>query len=154
MKAATQIPPMRIALHQPGIAANFGNILRSCACFGVPLDVIEPTGFPLAAKDVRRAAMDYGAEVEMVRHVNWEAFRPKPGRTVLFTVQGATPLPGFAFAPGDRLVFGNESSGVPDAVHASVDARVVIPIRGRSLNLSNAVAIALFEGLRQTGGLP
>ncbi|WP_298915872.1 tRNA (cytidine(34)-2'-O)-methyltransferase [uncultured Algimonas sp.] len=145
---------MQIALHTPGIAANFGNILRSCACFGVPLSVIEPTGFPLAAKDVRRAAMDYGADVDLIRHANWDAFAPLSGRTVLFTTRAAQPLQDFAFAPTDRLVFGNESSGVPDAVHEACDARVVIPIRGRSLNLSNAVAIALFEALRQTGGLP
>lgn len=144
---------MRIALHQPGIAANFGNILRSCACFGVPLDVIEPTGFPLATKDVRRAAMDYGAQVDLTRYPTWDKFAALPGRTVLLTTRGATALPDFTFEPDDRLVFGNESSGVPETVHAACDERVVIPIRGRSLNLSNAVAITLFEALRQTGGL-
>ena len=142
---------MRIVLHQPGIAANFGNILRSCACFGVPLSVIEPTGFPLATKDVRRAAMDYGAEVDLTRHATWDAYRTGSARRVLFTTRGAQPLTDFAFQPNDHLVFGNESSGVPDAVHEDCDARVVIPIQGRSLNLSNTVAIALFEALRQRG---
>ncbi|MEM7729818.1 MAG: tRNA (cytidine(34)-2'-O)-methyltransferase [Pseudomonadota bacterium] len=145
---------MHVTLHQPGIAANFGNILRTCACFGVPLSVIEPTGFPLSAKDVRRAAMDYGAAVEVGRHATWEAYRDAlPGRRVLFTTRGAERLDRFAFQPGDHLVFGNESAGAPDAVHKDCEARVAIPIRGRSLNLSNSVAIALFEALRQLDGL-
>lgn len=141
---------MRITLYQPGIAANFGNILRSCACFNVPLSVIEPLGFPLATKDVRRAAMDYGGEVDLTRYPTWALYKEQPGRRVLFTTKGATPLTDFIFEPGDHLVFGNESAGVPDTVHADCDARVVIPIQGRSLNLSNTVAIALFETLRQT----
>ncbi|MGJ8558830.1 MAG: tRNA (cytidine(34)-2'-O)-methyltransferase [Litorimonas sp.] len=141
---------MRIVLYQPGIAANFGNILRSCACFKVPLSVIEPLGFPLATKDVRRAAMDYGGAVDLTRHATWDNYKEQPGRRVLFTTKGADPLTGFTFKPGDHLVFGNESAGVPNAVHADCDARVVIPIQGRSLNLSNTVAIALFETLRQT----
>lgn len=144
---------LRITLYQPGIAANFGNILRSCACFGVPLSVIEPTGFPLATKDVRRAAMDYGAEVDLTRHATWDDYRKTAGRTVLFSTKGATPLDQFEFQPGDHLVFGNESAGVPAQVHADCDARVVIPIQGRSLNLSNSVAIGLFEALRQRHGL-
>ena len=141
---------MRITLYQPGIAANFGNILRSCACFDVPLSVIEPLGFPLATKDVRRAAMDYGGEVDLTRHPTWEHYKAHPGRRVLFTTKGATSLTEFIFEPGDHLVFGNESAGVPDVVHHDCDRRVVIPIQGRSLNLSNTVAIALFETLRQT----
>lgn len=144
---------MRITLYQPGIAANFGNILRSCACFQVPLSVIEPLGFPLATKDVRRAAMDYGGEVDLTRHPTWTQYKEQPGRRVLFTTKGADPLTDFIFEPGDHLVFGNESAGVPDAVHEDCDARVVIPIQGRSLNLSNTVAIALFESLRQTRAL-
>lgn len=144
---------MRIVLYQPGIAANFGNILRSCACFQVPLCVIEPLGFPLATKDVRRAAMDYGSAVDLVRHPTWTHYKQTPGRRVLFTTKGAEPLTNFVFHPDDHLVFGNESAGVPDTVHADCDARVVVPIHGRSLNLSNTVAIALFETLRQSQGL-
>lgn len=144
---------MRIVLYQPGIAANFGNILRSCACFNVPLSVIEPLGFPLATKDVRRAAMDYGGEVDLTRHPTWDRYKELPGRRVLFTTKGAEPLTGFKFNPDDQLVFGNESAGVPDTVHNDCDARVVIPIQGRSLNLSNTVAIALFESLRQSRSL-
>ena len=143
----------RIVLYQPGIAANFGNILRSCACFNVPLSVVEPTGFPLATKDVRRAAMDYGAEVDLTRHATWDDYKSIARRTVLFTTKGATSLDKFEFQSGDHLLFGNESAGVPDQVHEDCDARVVIPIQGRSLNLSNSVAIGLFEALRQRQGL-
>ncbi len=143
---------MRVVLHQPEIAGNFGNILRTCACFGLPLSVIEPLGFPLARKDVRRAAMDYGARVELSRHPSWADYAASPARRVLFTTRGAAPLTGFAFEPGDHLVFGSESSGVPDAVHAACDVAVLIPLAAgaRSLNLSNAVAIAAWEALRQT----
>lgn len=144
---------MRIILYQPGIAANFGNILRSAACFDVPVGVIEPLGFPLAQKDVRRAAMDYGREVTLNRHANWDQYAAHGRRRVLFTTKGATQLDEFSFRPDDDLIFGNESRGVPEPVHAACDARVVIPIAGRSLNLSNSVAIALFEALRQTSGL-
>lgn len=140
---------MRIVLHQPGIAANFGNILRSAACFGVPVSVIEPLGFPLARKDIRRAAMDYGQDVTVTRHPSWDAYKDAPIRRVLFTTKGADRLDRFTFAPGDHLVFGNESRGVPEDVHGDCEARVFIPIQGRSLNLSNSVAIALFEALRQ-----
>lgn len=144
---------MRIVLHQPEIAANFGNILRSCACFGVPLSIIEPTGFPLSAKDVRRAAMDYGAQVVLDRHASWSKYRETDlaSRRVLLTTQGAIPLTEFRFRPDDHLVFGSESSGVPPQVHKMCDARIVIPLRPgtRSLNLSNTVAITLFETLRQ-----
>ena len=145
----------RIVLFQPEIAANFGNILRSCACFGARLSVIEPLGFPLAAKDVRRAAMDYGRDVDLTRHATWDTYIQDhaAARRVLFTTQGATPLGDFVFDAGDHLVFGRESAGVPEAVHASAAHRVVIPLAAgaRSLNLSNTVAIALFEALRQTG---
>ena len=148
---------MRIVLHQPEIAGNLGNILRTCACFGLPLSIIEPLGFPLAAKDVRRAAMDYGRAVELTRHASWDAYRmASSARRILFTTKGAERLDRFAFRPGDHIVFGSESGGAPGAVHAACDARVAIPLStgARSLNLSNAVALAAWEALRQTAGLP
>ena len=154
---------MDVTLYQPDIAQNLGAIMRSCACFDVALSVIEPCGFPLTAKGIRKAAMDYGAPEALTRHKNWDTFQnrdesanPPRRRTVLFTTRGATPLPDFQFQRGDTLLFGRESAGVPDHVHDSVDARVIIPIAAgaRSFNLSNSVAIALFEALRQTGGLP
>lgn len=146
---------MRIVLHQPEIAANFGNILRSSACFDVPVSVIEPLGFTLATRDVRRAAMDYGRQVDLTRHADWGHYvAEQAGRRILFTTRGAERLDDFAFSQHDHLIFGSESAGAPDAVHAACAHRVLIPISGRSLNLSNAVAIALFEALRQTRGLP
>jgi len=102
--------------------------------------------------------MDYGEAAEVVRHDGWEAFRSgrAPGRLVLFTTRAAEPFQRFAFEPADVLLFGRESAGVPEAVHAAADARLVIPIRPetRSLNVVAAAAMALGEALRQTGGFP
>lgn len=149
---------MRLALYQPDIPQNAGAVIRLAACFGTPLDIIEPCGFPLGDRGLRRAAMDYAARALLQRHASWEAFlaAPPPGRLVLFTTQGATPLPAFVFAAADTLLFGRESAGVPAAVHARADARVAIPIRAetRSLNVALAAAIGLSEALRQTGQYP
>lgn len=149
---------MKVILYQPDMAGNLGAVMRSCACFGVELEVIEPCGFPLTAKAIRKAAMDYGAPETLNRHRSWEEFEENEdaGRLVLFTTKGATPLTDFEFRPDDRLLFGRESAGVPDAVHSAADARVVIPIAkdARSFNLATSVAIAAFEGLRQVESLP
>lgn len=150
---------MRLALFQPDIPQNLGAAMRLAACMGVPLDVIEPCGFPLSDAAIRRAALDYGGLGEVVRHTGWTAFRGAggpPRRLVLFTTRGATPLPGFAFTAEDTLLFGRESAGVPDEVHAAADAHVVIPLApgARSLNVVTAAAMALGEALRQTGGFP
>lgn len=149
---------MKIVLYQPDIAGNLGAAMRLCACFDVPLEVIEPCGFPLTAKALRRTAMDYGAPETLVRHTTWDAFIESkgPGRLILLTTKGAVPLPGFTFKSDDILLFGRESAGVPDNVHAASDGRVIIPIAedARSLNLVTSASIALFEALRQTGGLP
>ena len=149
---------VKIVLYQPDIAGNLGAAMRLCACFGAPLEVIEPCGFPLTAKALRRTAMDYGAPETLLRHKNWEAFEAArgAGRYVLFTTKGATSLPEFTFQPDDNLIFGRESAGVPEHVNAAANARVIIPMakNARSLNLANSASIALFEALRQTGGLP
>ncbi|MGB0907422.1 MAG: tRNA (cytidine(34)-2'-O)-methyltransferase [Maricaulaceae bacterium] len=153
---------MDVILYQPDIAQNLGAIMRSCACFGVPLSVIEPCGFPITAKGLRRTAMDYGAPETLGRYKSWDNFNasdesgPQTGRKILLTTKGATPLTDFAFRPDDRLIFGRESAGVPDEVHAAMDERIIIPIAegARSFNLSVSVAIALYEALRQTGELP
>jgi len=148
---------MHVTLYQPDIAANLGAIMRTCACFGIDLSVIEPCGFPLTEKSLRRAAMDYGDSAALQRFASWDAFQDAPrGRTVLLTTKGAMPLPDFTFQPSDTLLFGRESAGVPENVHAAVDARVIIPMAAgaRSLNLSNSVAVTLFEALRQTENLP
>ncbi|MBX9617317.1 MAG: tRNA (cytidine(34)-2'-O)-methyltransferase [Caulobacteraceae bacterium] len=145
---------MRLALFQPAIPQNVGACIRLSACFGVELHVIEPTGFAFDDRAMKRAALDYGPLSHMTRHTDWEAFRASRGvsRLVLFTTRGATALTEFSFRPDDTLLFGSETSGVPDSVHAVADARVVIPIRpeARSLNLSVSAGIGLFEALRQT----
>ena len=148
---------MNITLYQPEIAGNLGSIMRSCACFGVGLSLVEPCGFPLGDKRMRRAAMDYDVPGGLKTHQNWDQVRAgAKGRLVLMTTKGATPLQDFEFQPNDCVVFGAEGSGVPEFVHQSVDARIVIPMAegARSLNLSNSVAITLFEALRQTCDLP
>ena len=151
---------MRLALFQPDIPQNLGAALRLGACLGVPVDVIEPCGFPLSDAGVRRAAMDYGALADLRRHASWADFLQCPerraGRLLLFTTKGALPLHGFEFRTGDTLLFGRESSGAPDEVHAVAQARLFIPLApgARSLNLTVSAAIALSEALRQTNGFP
>jgi tRNA (cytidine/uridine-2'-O-)-methyltransferase len=151
---------MRLALFQPDIPQNLGAALRLGACLGVPVDVIEPCGFPLSDAGVRRAAMDYGALADLRRHASWADFLAAPerkaGRLLLFTTKGAAPLHGFEFREGDTLIFGRESSGAPDEVHAAADARLFIPLMpgARSLNLTVSAAIALSEALRQINGFP
>lgn len=151
---------MRLALFQPDIPQNLGAALRLGACLGVPVDVIEPCGFPLSDRAVARAAMDYAAKAEVTRHASWAGFRADPlraqGRIVLFTTRAAAPYHSFAFRPGDVLLMGRESAGVPDEVHAAADARLYIPLVPgvRSLNVVTAAAIALAEALRQTNGFP
>lgn len=151
---------MRIALFQPGIPQNVGAAIRLSACFGVGLDVIEPCSFPLDDKSLKRAALDYGPLTQLVRHDSWETFLQAPGRAqgrlLLFTTKGATPFHRFSFEHGDTLLFGNESRGAPEEVHARAEGRIVIPIRPetRSMNLATTAAMALGEALRQTGGFP
>jgi tRNA (cytidine/uridine-2'-O-)-methyltransferase len=151
---------MRLALFQPDIPQNVGAALRLGACLGVPVDVIEPCGFPLSDAGVRRAAMDYGALADLKRHAGWTDFLESPeraqGRLILFTTKGSGPLHDFAFRPGDTLLFGRESAGAPPEVHAAADERLFIPLRpgARSLNLTVSAAIALSEALRQTDGFP
>ena len=151
---------MRLALFQPDIPQNLGAAIRLGACLGVPVDVIEPCGFPLSDRAVHRAAMDYAAHAEVVRHASWLEFLDNPasraGRLLLFTTRGAEPHHAFAYRPGDILLFGRESAGAPDDVHAAADARLYIPLTpsARSLNVVTAAAIALSEALRQTNGFP
>jgi len=148
---------LRIALHQPDIAGNVGTILRLAACLDVAVDLIEPMGFAFGDRSLTRAGLDYAAHAQVIRHADWAAFEAQvPGRIVLMTTQGSTRLDAARFEPGDTLLMGAESSGVPAHVHARADLRVHIPlVRGRrSLNVAVATAIALGEALRQTGGWP
>lgn len=149
---------MLLALFQPDIPQNLGAALRLGACMGVPVHVIEPCGFPLSDKAIRRAAMDYGEPADVVRHAGWSDFRAAKGsaRIVLFSTKAAQPLHEFAFRPDDILLFGRESLGVPDDVHDAADARVFIPLTPgrRSLNVTVSAAIGLSEALRQTDQFP
>ena len=153
-------PPMRVALFQPDIAGNVGTIIRLAACFSVPLDIVMPCGFPASDRQLKRAAMDYGGHADIRRHPNADAFfascAKDGGRVVLLTSHGDTPLPDARFEPGDTLLLGSESAGVPEDVHARVDARIRIPMAEgfRSLNIAVAAGIALSEALRQTGLYP
>ena len=151
---------MRLALFEPDIPQNLGAFIRLSACLGIPLDLIEPCGFPVDDKRIRRAAMDYYDLATIVRHPSWAAFRRghldarPPGRLVLLSTAGAVPLPEATFRADDILLLGRESAGVPAEVHAAADLRVRIPLRpgARSLNVALAAAMVLIEGLRQTQG--
>ena len=124
---------MRLALHQPDQAGNVGTIMRLAACLGVPLDVIEPCGFPWGDKALKRAGMDYAEIANVTRHGDWDAFEAQlEGRLVLFTTAGAVRLPEARFEVGDILLFGSESRGVPTEVHERAHLRVRIPqVAGR-----------------------
>ncbi len=152
---------MQIALYQPDQAGNFGAIIRLCACFGVPLTVIEPCGFPLTHKALKRAALDYAVPVEIKRHQNWEEFYTSVStnphrRIVLLTTKGASSCTDFHYQKDDILLFGQESLGVPKHIHNTVHARIYIPLMAntRALNLAQSCAIALYDGLHKTNQLP
>ena len=148
---------MRIALYQPDIAGNVGAILRTAACLGLGVDLIEPMGFAWSDKALARAGMDYVGSVDVVRHADWDSFAAQvSGRIVLLTTRGAVRLHDAKFRNDDILLMGSEGAGVPDEVHARSDARVVIPMRAgmRSLNISVSAGIVAAEALRQTGGWP
>jgi len=148
---------LRIALYQPDIAGNTGTILRFAACLGLGVDIIEPAGFPLSDKALKRAGMDYLEMAALTRHIDWNAFedwRKKDGRRlVLLSTKATTPYTSFSFADGDILLFGRESAGVPDAVHQAADARLTIPMQGaaRSINVALSVAMVAGEAIRQLG---
>lgn len=149
---------IRLAAFQPDIAQNLGSMIRTCACLGVGLDVIEPCGFPFSVKALRRAAMDYADIAEIFRHDDWEAFVAGMGATrggsrlVLLSTHGTTPYWGFGFTSRDVLLVGRESAGVPQKVVARADEVVTIPMPGggRSLNVAVAAGMVLSEALRQT----
>ena len=149
---------MRIALYEPDIPQNTGTILRLCACLGLEAHIIEPAGFPTTDRAFRRAGMDYLDHVQLTRHATWDVFeawrRERALRLVLFTTRGERGYLDYRFAGDDVLLFGRESAGVPDDVHAAADARLIIPMRPglRSLNVAMSCAMALGEALRQTGG--
>ena len=152
---------MRLALYEPDIPQNAGSLMRLGACLGIGVDIIEPCGFLLSDRNFRRAGMDYLQHADIRRYESWSRFRDNfsansRGRLVLLTTRGLTAYTDFAFSADDTLMVGRESAGAPDAVHASADARLVIPLLPglRSLNVAQAAAMVLGEALRQTGGFP
>ena len=150
---------MRIALYQPDIPQNTGNIFRLGACMGVAVDIIEPTGFVFDDKKFRRSAMDYIDHLEYKKHNDWQHFyqwiKENKFRLILMTTKSEDSLYNFEFRSSDILLFGRESAGVPDNIHQIVDHRLTIPMKDgvRSINLSSSVALVLGESLRQTNQL-
>jgi tRNA (cytidine/uridine-2'-O-)-methyltransferase len=150
----------RLVLFQPDIPQNAGTMLRMAACLGIPVEIVEPAGFDVSDRNLRRAGLDYLGSVTINRHASWRAFedwRAREGhRLVLATTKAALPYTSFAFGHDDAILLGRESAGVPDEVHAAADARVVVPMcEGmRSLNVAVAAAMMLGEALRQTGTFP
>ncbi|MGL3604915.1 tRNA (cytidine(34)-2'-O)-methyltransferase [Rhizobium sp. G187] len=148
---------LRIALFQPDIPGNTGTILRLAACLGLKVDIIEPAGFVLSDKNLRRAGMDYLASVAMTRHINWEHFdawrRSEGRRLVLASTRAALPYTRLDYRTNDILLFGRESAGVPEHVHDLAEERVLIPmVEGqRSINIALSAAMIAGEAMRQTG---
>lgn len=148
-----------IVLVQPEIPPNTGNVIRLAANTGCALHLVEPLGFSMDDKLLRRAGLDYHEWADVRRHASWpallEAESPPPGRCFAFTTRGSQPLHQLAFNAGDWFVFGSEGAGLPEALRDSFPPaqRVRLPMRPgqRSLNLSNAVAVAVFEAWRQNG---
>ena len=153
----SRMSDIRIALYQPDIPGNTGTILRLAACLGLKVDIIEPAGFVLSDKNLKRAGMDYLASVAMTRHVNWEQFDAwrlsENRRLVLASTKAALPYTTFTYGANDILLFGRESAGVPDHVHDRADHRIIIPmVEGqRSINVAMSAAMIAGEALRQTG---
>jgi tRNA (cytidine/uridine-2'-O-)-methyltransferase len=146
---------MRLALYQPDIPQNVGAAIRAAACFGAGLDVIEPCGFPLNAREVRRVAMDYGEAAAPSAHAGWEAFLQtlNDARLILLTTSAEATIWEFDFNADDILLMGRESAGAPQEIHNAADARLKIPLApgARSLNVHVAAAVALAEARRQLG---
>jgi len=153
---------MRLALFEPDIPQNAGTVMRMAACMGVAVDIIEPCGFTLSDRRFRRAGMDYLEHLDLAVHPSYEAFASAPARTgsrtILLTTKAATAHHEITYRPGDTLMVGRESAGVPDHVHDAADLRVKIPMAPipslRSLNVAMAASMVLGEALRQTGQFP
>jgi tRNA (cytidine/uridine-2'-O-)-methyltransferase len=149
---------MRIALFEPDIPQNTGTVLRLAACLGLEAHLIEPAGFPVSDRAFRRAGMDYLDQVSLTRHPSWpdfERWRAVHGlRLVLFTTKAAASYLDHSYEERDILLFGRESSGVPDHVREAAEVRLRIPMRSgmRSLNVAMTCAMAVGEALRRTGG--
>ena len=146
---------MRIALYQPDIPQNSGNILRLGACLGVSIDIIEPTGYVFEDKRFKRSSMDYINHIDYKRHIDWEAFfnwsKKNNFRLILLTTKVDKKYYDYNFKNNDILIFGRESAGVSEIVHSNVDEQITIPMKKgmRSINVSSAVALVAGEACRQ-----
>ncbi|MDZ7592856.1 MAG: tRNA (uridine(34)/cytosine(34)/5-carboxymethylaminomethyluridine(34)-2'-O)-methyltransferase TrmL [Rubrivivax sp.] len=148
-----------IVLVAPEIPPNTGNVIRLAANTGCTLHLVEPLGFAMEDRLLQRAGLDYHEYVDVRRHASWQALRqaaaPDPARSFAFTTHGSRPFGEVHYQAGDWLVFGSETAGLPAALRDEFPApqRVRLPMRAgqRSLNLSNAVAVAVFEAWRQNG---
>ncbi|MGC5802904.1 tRNA (uridine(34)/cytosine(34)/5-carboxymethylaminomethyluridine(34)-2'-O)-methyltransferase TrmL [Ralstonia pseudosolanacearum] len=148
-----------VVLVEPEIPPNTGNVIRLCANTGAQLHLIEPLGFPLEDARMRRAGLDYHEYATMRVHASWDAFlrdaQPDPARMFALTTRGSTPFAGLAFQPGDWFVFGSETRGLSEERRAGFppSQHIRLPMRpdNRSLNLSNTVAVVVFEAWRQNG---
>jgi tRNA (cytidine/uridine-2'-O-)-methyltransferase len=151
---------LRLALYQPDIPQNAGTMIRLAACLGVAVDIVEPAAFDVSDRNFRRSGMDYLERAAITRHDSFRAFeawrREAGRRLVLAETDGATAHLDFTFAPGDIVMVGRESAGVPPEVYAAAEASVYVPMRHglRSLNVALAAAMVLGEALRQVGGYP
>ncbi len=150
---------LHIVLVHPEIPPNTGNVIRLAANTGCSLHLIEPLGFSMDDKHMRRAGLDYHEYTSVRKHASWQAYidaaSPKPERMFALTTRGTRSPYAVQFAEGDWLVFGSETAGLPDFVRASFypDQCLKLPMQAdqRSLNLSNAVAVTVFEAWRQLG---
>ena len=145
---------MHIILHQPEIPANTGNIGRICVATGTDLHLIEPLGFRLTEKEIKRAGMDYWEHLNVTRYMNFEEFQSlHPGARIwMATTKAKHVYSDVSFAPDDYIMFGKESAGIPEEIlveHEETCIRIPMEPAIRSLNLSNSVAIVLYEALRQ-----
>lgn len=149
-----------LALYQPDIPQNTGTILRMAACLGISVHLIEPAGFALSDRNLKRAGMDYLDRAALVRHMDWDAFNAwrcdEGRRLLLLTTKSSTAYTDYSFESSDILLLGRESAGVPEEVHAAVDARLTIPMVEdiRSLNIALSAAMVTGEALRQTASFP
>ena len=145
---------MNIVLHQPGIALNTGNIGRTCVATGSVLHLIEPFGFRLDEKEIKRAGMDYWEKLDVRRYINFEVFLEQnpSAKIYMATTKAHQNYCDVKFGPDDYIMFGNESRGIPEEILVDYEETCIrIPMKEeiRSLNLANSVAIVLYEALRQ-----
>ena len=144
----------KIALYEPDIPQNTAAIIRTCACLGADLEIIEPCGFLFSDKRFKRVVMDYMDEKDINFYQSYDEFfkQKQKDRIVLMTTKASIPYTEFKFEKNDTILFGRESAGVPENIHKIVQNRLKIPMENnkRSLNLASSVAIILAECLKQT----